>query len=467
MDEMRKRLGQLSPEQRELLRKRLASDRSASLIRPQPRSATSPLSWSQEHLWEIHQRHPGMTAYTIALRIALRGTLDVTTLGTCFTELLRRHETLRTGFVLEAGVPVQHVAPEADFPLPMIDLSDLPINQRAMEQALLEQAEARRPFDLARPPLMRATVLRLDSDQHMLLLCLHHIIADGWSVGVLLRELLQLYAQGGDAAQAALLPLPIQYADYAIWQRHEITSPMLQQVLEWWHQQLADLPPLLHLPAAHADPSASPESGNLYYDSLPETLVEDIKQCSERGGVTSFMLMLAALYVLLADLTNQDDMLIGSPIASRRHPETEPLVGLFVNLLPLRLNLTGIHEPSDVLARVREICLQAYEHQEAPYLLLARQSHLADPDAPLFNVVFNVQNTPRSADVLEDLLITSTELGNGGARYDLTWSIVPDTANDTWHVVIEYRRARVGRADVADWYIRWVEALTRFTRPLR
>ncbi|HEY0606556.1 MAG TPA: amino acid adenylation domain-containing protein, partial [Herpetosiphonaceae bacterium] len=386
-----------------------------------------PLSFAQQRLWFLDQLEPGNAAYNICRSIVLSGDVNVAALEHGLNALIRRHESLRTIFGEDDGQPIQIILPQLTVPLPLIDLSQLPEPERQVivrEQAL---AEARQPFDLTRAPLLRWRLLRLASTEHVLILTLHHSICDGWSMGVLFGDLHALYEQAlaGQPDMSALPPLPIQYADYAIWQRAWLSGDVLEQQLSYWRHQLAESPTLLLFPTDRPRQAVPTNRGALASLRLSRRLADELHALSRREGVTLFMTLLAAFDVLLSRYSGQDDILVGSPIANRTRPETEPLIGLFVNTLVLRADLSGRPTFRELLRRVRDTALAAYDHQDLPFEKLVEELH-PERDlthTPLFQAMFILQNQQQVPRDLAGVGLRMTAEDTGTTAFDLTLSI--------------------------------------------
>jgi amino acid adenylation domain-containing protein len=393
-------------------------------IRPVPRTGELSLSFAQQRLWLIDRIEPGSALYNIPSTLRLRGALDVTALRGAFDGLVRRHETLRTHFSEVASSPVQVIDPPADWVLPLVDLSGLPEVARHSEALRQIRAEARRPFDLASGPVLRTTLFRLGAEEHILLMTLHHIAGDGWSMEVLSRELTALYraARQGQASPAVVLPeLPIQYADFAVWQRRWLTGDVLEREIAYWRSHLQETSVELSLPTDRPRSVVSSRRGGQWLLSLPEAVPEKLAVLSRSAGTTLFMTLLAAWKTLLFRSTNQADIRIGTPIAGRRHLETEGLIGFFVNTLVLRTELSGEQTTHDLLERVRETALQAYAHQDLPFEKLVEElqpeRHLTR--MPLFQASFSFQTAPAAGPELEGVRIEGLDADAGMAKFDL------------------------------------------------
>ena len=304
------------------------------------------LSYAQQRLWFLDQLEPNSSSYNIPAAVRLRGTLDIAALEQSFGEIIRRHESLRTRFGVVDGRPVQLIEETPDFSLPVIDLSTLPEQEREVEARRLATEELQGSFDLREGPLLRARVLQLGAEEFVLLCTMHHIVSDGWSMGVFIRELTALYTAYAAGEASPLPDLTIQYADFAHWQREWLEGEVLEGQLSYWKKQLAGAPAVLELPTDYPRPAIQSFRGAHHPLTLSEDLSAKLKQLSQREGVTLFMTLLAAFQVLLSRYSGQEDIVVGSPIANRNRAETEQLIGFFVNTLVLRTDLTG--DPSFV-----------------------------------------------------------------------------------------------------------------------
>ncbi|MBA3947501.1 MAG: amino acid adenylation domain-containing protein, partial [Herpetosiphonaceae bacterium] len=395
-------------------------------LQPVPRDGVLPLSFAQQRLWFLDQLEPGTATYTIPAALRLHGQLDDAALEHSFTTLVARHEVLRTTFPLVDGQPVQYIAPPAPCPISRVDLQAVPAEQREAEAHRLAQVEIQRPFDLAQGPLIRIALLRLSSDDHVLVLALHHSISDGWSTSVLVRELAIAYLAFHQGQVPELPPLPIQYADYAVWQRGWLTGAVRDQQLAYWQQQLRGPLPVLDLPTDHPRPPIQTFHGATVTLMLPPALATALSQFSQEAEATLFMTLLAAFQTLLYRYTGQTDLLIGSPIAGRTRAETEGLIGFFVNTLVLRTDLGGNPPFRELLARTRDTALQAYDHQDLPFEMVVEAVQPARDlsRSPLFQVMLVLQNLPPATLELPQLQLTSLQLETGVAKFDLTLGMV-------------------------------------------
>ncbi|MCP4663218.1 MAG: AMP-binding protein, partial [bacterium] len=395
-------------------------------LRPVARDAPLPLSFAQQRLWFLDRLEPGSAVYAIPTSLVLGGRLHRRALSRALNEIVRRHEVLRTRFATVDGEPFQVIAPEPELPLALVDLGGLGETPRRLEVRRLASAQARRPFDLARGPLLRATLLRRGDDQHTLLLAVHHIAFDGWSAGVFLNELSVLY-RAFSAGEASPLPeLAVQYADFAGWQRQWLRGEVLERQLGYWREQLAGLP-VLELPTDRPRPAVQSFRGGSESLRLPAELHDRLRALSRERGTTMFMTFLAAFQVLLGRITGEANLAVGSPIAGRNRAEIEGLVGFFVNTLVLRGDLRGDPSFGELLARVREVALGAYAHQDVPFESLVEA---LDPERnlsqnPLVQVLFLFQNAPAgTADFGPELRVGIEGVATGEAKFDLTLGLV-------------------------------------------
>ncbi|MFP2902683.1 non-ribosomal peptide synthetase, partial [Corallococcus sp. 4LFB] len=363
----------------------------------------------QQRLWFIDQLEPGSPLYNMPLALSLNGDLDVDALRASLDALMARHESLRTTFRMEAGKPVQDLHAEAHVPLELVDLTGL--GSRAAKQAEAQRlgyAETLRPFDLTRGPVIRALLLKLDAREHLLVLHLHHIVSDGWSLGILVREVTALYEARRAGRPPALPELPVQYADFAVWQRGWLQGGVLQAQVEWWKHQLSGASFVLDVPTDRPRTATASQRGGLIRVTLPRALSERVDALAQAEGATPFMALLAAFQAVLSRVSGQDDVLVGSPIANRRHAETEGLIGFFVNMLVLRGRIGARTTFRELLAQVRATTLGAYEHQDIPFehLVEALQPERDLGRTPLFQAMFALQNAPVSELAVPGLSVT-------------------------------------------------------------
>ncbi|BAZ11502.1 amino acid adenylation domain-containing protein [Calothrix sp. NIES-4071] len=397
----------------------------APLIAPTSRIGELPLSFAQQRLWFLDQLEPLSTLYNLPKAVRLQGKLNVEVLSSCINEIIRRHEVLRTKFTIQDGRPIQIISPSINLELPVVDLSHLPYGKREDEIRRLIQEETQRGFDLTQSPLLRATLLQLDQQDYVLLFTLHHIVSDGWSNGVLIREVAALYEAFSNGIDSPLPELPIQYADFALWQQQWLQGEVLETHLAYWQQQLGGSRSALELPTDRPRPAVSTYTGATQSFVVPKTLTDALKALSVQESATLFMTLLAAFKILLYRYSGQDDIIVGSPIANRNHTEIEGLIGFFVNTLVLRTNLAGNPSFKELLQRVREVALGAYTHQDLPFeqlVSLQPERHLSRN--PLFDVMFILQNAPMEALQLPGLIITPLESERQTATFDLTLCIL-------------------------------------------
>ena len=380
-----------------------------------------PLSFAQQRLWFIHQIDPTSPAYNIPTALRLRGALDAAVLETCLGEIVRRHESLRTRFVLDRGTPVQIVEAEARVELPIIDLTHLPEAEREDEAKRLAAFEARAPFHLAEGPLLRARLIRLERDDHVFLLAMHHIVADGWSMGILVGEIAALYEAFSHRRPSPLPELPIQYGDFALWQRERLSGERLEQELHFWRNRLAPLPPALQLPTDRTRPPVQTFRGSVEPISIPSDVANAIREISREQGATLFMSLAAAFDALLFQLTGEEDIAIGTGIANRTLAEIEGLIGFFVNALVLRVNCAGDPSFRDLLTRTREVVLDAFAHQDLPFERLVEDVQPARDLSrnPVFQVALALQNAPFEDLELPGLSLESVPSPSNSTRFDL------------------------------------------------
>ncbi|HEY0735279.1 MAG TPA: amino acid adenylation domain-containing protein, partial [Herpetosiphonaceae bacterium] len=418
---------------------------------PVDRTRPLPLSFAQQRLWFLDQFEPNSSLYSIPSVLRITGRLDLPAFERSINTIIDRHEILRTTFAgwsqdgasIADGEPVQVIAPPTPLEVPVVDLRHLPAEERETTARALAQQEMLQPFDLQAGPLLRVQLLQLDAAEYMLLLNMHHIISDGWSVGVMVDELGQLYSAYMRGAEPSLPALPIQYADYAVWQRQWLQGDVQERQLRYWIAQLgSESPrgavPLLDLPTDRPRPAAQTFAGTSLTFMLPQPLVDALTALSQREQVTPFMTLLAAFQVLLYRYSGQNDIAVGTPIAGRTRREIEPLIGFFINTLVLRTDLSGAPAFRELLQRVRQVTLGAYEHQDIPFEMLVEtlQPTRQLSHNPLFQVMFALQNTPVQTLDLPDLRLSPVDLETTTAKTDLLLEIVP--IGETLTAVIGY-----------------------------
>ncbi|TFI53950.1 amino acid adenylation domain-containing protein [Mastigocladus laminosus UU774] len=399
-----------------------ASQVSVFLGRAEKTTQVHPLSFAQQRLWFINQLAPDNPAYNIPIIINLTGDINIAALEQSLNEIIRRHDSLRTNFVVSEGKPVQVVKSSASLALSVEDLRELSESDRTKELQRLSTLIAQQSFDLSNEPLWRVKLLRLAEQQYRLLLTLHHIIADGWSMGVLIRELAALYEAYSTGKLSPLPELPIQYVDFAYWQHQWLESEHIQSLLEYWKEKLGGDLPVLNLPTDRPRSPVQTFNGAQAKLVLSETLTKALKNLSRQQGVTLFMTLLTAFKILLYRYTGQTDILVGSPIANRNRAEIETLIGFFVNVLVLRTELSSDLSFQDLLARVKSTALEAYVHQDLPFEKLVEEIQPQRDLSynPLFQVMFVLQNVPISNPSLSDVSVTYEEGYNETSKFDLT-----------------------------------------------
>jgi amino acid adenylation domain-containing protein len=392
-------------------------------IVPCPRNAQLPLSYSQQRLWFLDCLQPGSAAYNVSARVQMSGLLNVPFFQQAMEDLVTRHEGLRTTFTLSEGQPVQVISPPAKWIIPIVDLRSLAASERQLTAGRLAREEAQKPFDLLQGPLLRATLLQLESQHHVLLITLHHIVCDGWSLQVLLREFTELYEALRNGRPSPLRPLKIQYADFALWQHRCLKGERLEQLLQYWRVQIAGVEPL-ELPTDHARPTVASYAGGRVSFNIPGDLTEELRKLSRNEQVTMFMLLLASFQVLVSRYAGQQNVSVGSPVANRNNAEIEDLVGCFVNTLVLRADVRRTETFRSLLRNVRETTLQAYAHQDAPFekVVEALQPPRDLSRSPLVQVVFSM-NVPWEFNQIKDLTLTPVEQDTGTVPFDLTMGL--------------------------------------------
>jgi amino acid adenylation domain-containing protein len=438
-DDLALRRAGLPPHKRAALERRLRGDSdgapAAQTIPRRDPDAPLELSFAQQRLWFLDQLAPGNPFYTLAAAVRLRVSLAVGTLEAALTEIVRRHEILRTVFVEREGKPFQHVLPPRSAVIDVTDLRGAP--DPAAEAVRVASAEARTPFDIAARPPFRVQLLRLGTQDWVLLLTMHHIVSDAWSMGVLLRELTALYQSGATSRPSALPQLPVQYGDYAAWQRRTLRGPRLDAELEHWRARLAGAP-RLDLPTDLPRPPVQSFAGASEHFSVPRPVVDALRAVGRQERATLFMVLYAAFVALLSRHADQDDVLIGSPVAGRTRSEFEPLIGFFVNTLVLRLGVADDPAFRELVRRARETCLEAYAHQDVPFERLVEE---LQPERdlsrnPLFDVTFQLLDGVASKPAGAGDAASALEVKWSTAIFDLRVDVI-ETA-DGLHGRLEY-----------------------------
>ncbi len=396
----------------------------APALTPVSRDRELPLSFAQQRLWFLAQLAPGDVSYNVNAPVRVAGALDAAALARAFAEVVRRHESLRTSFPDHEGRPAQRIAPPsaAPFPLPVFDLRGLTAAERETEVRRLVAADARTPFDLVNGPLLRAALLLLAAEESVLLFSTHHIVSDAWSMSVLVREVAVLYEAFAAGRPSPLPELPIQYADFAHWQRSWLAGEALDAHLDYWTRHLGGEPPALDLPADRPRPERPSGRGWQRRFLLPAELSRAVVHLGRQEGATTFMTMLAAFAALLGRLSGQSEVVVGMPMAGRDRYETEGLIGFFINILPLRLDLSRSPTFRELLRQAREASLGAFAHQELPLekLVEALGIERRQDRSPLFQVTFGLQNAPEADVELPELRLSPLAVEDETVRFDLT-----------------------------------------------
>lgn len=380
-----------------------------------------PLSFAQQRLWFLDQLDPGNPAYNILIAVQLAGYLNRAALAEALNAIVQRHEALRTTFHLVDGQPVQQVAPTLVLESPVIDLQSLSPEQQIQVVQQQAVAEAQRPFDLSQAPLVRSQLLQLAESQHVILLTLHHIVSDGWSMDVLIHELATLYNAFSTGQSIALPDLPIQYVDFAVWQRQRLQGDYLNKLIEYWRNQLEPVTKLATLPTDYPRPSHQSFQGSKYSLKLSATSTEELRTLSQQRGVTLFMTLLAAFQLLLYARVKQPDIRVGTPIANRDRSEVAGLIGFFTNTLVLRTDFSEKPSFLELLQRVKAVALDAYAHQELPFekLVDELQPERSLIHTPLYQVWFYLQSDPTSSVLVSGLTLQPLDIDIGTAKHDL------------------------------------------------
>ncbi|MEH1866378.1 MAG: amino acid adenylation domain-containing protein [Nostoc sp.] len=388
-------------------------------IAPFTRNADIPLSWAQERLWFLHQLEGESGAYTIPFAVRLVGNLNIQALKEAFQKIVQRHEVLRTCFQVKDNKPLQVIASNVSITLPVVDLQNVAEPWQQVEQQAVK--EAYKPFDLTKDPVLRVKIWQVAKDEYVILFAIHHIAADGWSKGVLIREVSAHYRAITTGSSVALPELPVQYADFTLWQRQWLTQKVLERQLTYWKQKLAGAPSVLELPTDHPRPAIQTFRGGIERFQIDSKLTSTLRQLSQDSGGTLFMTLLAGFVVLLSRYTGQTDLVVGSPIANRNRQETEGLIGFFVNTLALRFNLSQEATFQALLEQVRQVTQNAYDNQDLPFEMLVEELHLERnlDRNPLVQVMFALQNAPVDPWDLPGLKVEDMPWGLNGVRFDI------------------------------------------------
>ena len=390
-------------------------------IVPVPRDRAIPLSFSQRRLWFLQKLDPNLTAYNIPAMFRIEGELNIAALEKALVEMVNRHEILRTRIVETDGQPLQQFISSLPVTLPVIDLGHLPEDQAAAEVQQFSADDAHQPYNLQEAPLMRAKLSRLGEQEYILILNFHHIVCDGSSLIIFYHELATFYEAFLDGKVSILPSLPVQYADYAVWQHERLQGEVLESQLAYWKRQLGTGLTTLSLPTDYERPVVQTYRGARLTKTLSEELTKGLKDLSRREGVTLFMTLLATLDILLSRHTGQEDIIVGSTIAGRNRTETDGLIGFFINALALRTDLSGNPSFLGLLKRVREVCLDAYTHQDLPFDQVVEE---INPQRdlnrnPLFQVMFNMADTSERVLTLQACKVTKVSSADPSAKFDI------------------------------------------------
>jgi len=390
-------------------------------VEPEKRDNTAPLSWAQERLWFLNELVPGNPFYNIPMAFRIEGILDIAVLERAFTELTIRHESLRTSFISRRGEPVQVIGESSGFTVNTVDLSHISTEILESELKRLSRQEALRTFDLASDPLIRVLLLTSGEKEHVLLLTMHHIVSDGWSMGVLIKEIVTLYEAFLDNHPSPLPPLPVQYADFALWQRRWISGKLLDMQMAYWKNRLAGAPSLLPLPCDRPRPPVQSFRGGTRSRTIDPELAWRLRALSDHSRTTLFMTLLSGFAVLMNRYSGEDDILIGSPVANRNHRETENMIGFFVNTLVLRHDFSVDRTFAELLLETRRTCIEAYTHQDIPFEKIVDElsPERSMDRQPLVQVVFALQNAPMPEAGHSGLSVSAITEEGATVRFDL------------------------------------------------
>ena len=443
MDTLKQRIAALSPAKRRQLEQRVRQSAAQAVSAALPITSVSrdtelPLSFAQQRLWFLDQLQPNSAFYNVPRLLRIRGLLNVDALRNSVVTFVQRHEAIRTTFRAINGKPIQRIAPSLKLDVPVVDLSGKPLLTREHEMFLLLNEESKRPFDLANGPLFRASLLRLAADDHALLMLTHHIISDEWSAGILYDELAILYEAFSKGTSPQLPELPLQYADYAVWQRAWLQGDVLEKELNYWRKQLAGAPEVLNLPFDCPRPTTESFQGAIESRTFSAELRDAVIQVSRRANCTPFVTSLAAFALLLWHYTQQDDFVIGMVLSNRDTLETEKLVGFFLNTLPLRLIVSGDPPFSELLARVRDVATDAYDHQCMPLEKLVEdlRPERSGSKNPLFQVLFTNRIIERPAFEVAGVCMQPLDVPTGTSKFDLSFFVGEGPSG--FSVAVEY-----------------------------
>jgi hypothetical protein len=424
MSELAERIADLSPKRRALLAlrlmRKLPEAAGSQTISRRTEQDTLPLSFNQEGLWFLDQLEPDSPRFCLSGTLRLKGELNVNALRESINEIIKRHEALRTTFKAVGEELLQFITPVLRVDLPVEDLRHLSEPEREATANELTSEEALRPFNLEEGPLLRVMLLRIDDEEHIMLLTMHHIVSDGWSLLLFIKEMAAFYESLSTGVPVQLSPLPIQYADFARWQRQRLQGAILETQLAYWQKQLGGRLPVLSLPTDRPRPPIQTYWSADQSLTLPPALFDALKNLGHQTGNTLFMTLLAAFQALLHRYTGQDDIIVGSPIAGRRWSETEEIIGYFVNMLPLRLNFSDVSSFRELLKQARDVVLEAYAHQDLPFskIVAALQPERDLSRSPIFQVVFILLDALPTIK-LSGLTLTPLQIDMQTVKYDL------------------------------------------------
>ncbi|MCB1853013.1 MAG: non-ribosomal peptide synthetase, partial [Gammaproteobacteria bacterium] len=419
---------QLSDEEREILDYMMAQENAGTTIAIWSGDTPAPLSFSQQRIWFIQMLDPDSAAYVIPLAYRISGETDESALTRALQAVVLRHDSLRTRYVEQEGKPVQIPEPQAEVLLPVTDISTLTAEQSAERVKQTLRAESRHPFDLTRGPLLRASLLRLGNAERVLILGLHHIAADAGSIAILMRELMVLYRAFARSEASPLAPLPIQYPDYAAWQRERLDTEKVKRLLSYWRRQLEGVQ-TLELATDRPRPAMLTHAGGLQSIRFSAGVNERVRRLATQDRATPFMVMCAVLSILLARRSGQREVVVGFPIANRSLPELEPLIGLFVNMLVLRVDLSGDPDFHQLLARVRATVMDAFAHQELPFERLVEELKPERDESrnPLFQVTFVLHDLPTGTATQESPAFVKLPRETVSTHFDLEFELFAST----------------------------------------
>jgi aspartate racemase len=413
------------------------------------REGELPLSYIQESLWLQEQLHPGSAAYTLPAAVRLSGHLDVAALERSLSEVVKRHESLRTRFPMVDGEPRQVISKPQAWAFPIKDFSMMspPEQETAIREHI--ESEVRKPFDLEKGPLLRSSLLKLGPQEHIAVLAVHHIVSDAWSMGILLRELARFYEAYSAGTESPLAELPVQYADYAKWQRDRFTADVLERTKEFWKQQLAGVPAFLDLPLDFPRPEKLSADGAHYFFHFPPELTQKLKELLKKENITMFALLLAAFQVLLAKFTSQQEIVVGTPMAGRISVELEGLIGCFINIPPLRMRVAEHMQFIELLRNVQNAARSISAHQEIPFEKIIEALGIPRHPAytPVYQVLFDFVNTPPREARLSTLTMSPVSANTGATKMDLLMDMWESNGELTGH--IEYRTALFKKETIA------------------